>query len=205
MQKQGLVVHFDGAREQAAEIMHVPGAGRRAASAREASAGAEPFCSLFPRHIAVGCPANIPPPPAPTPRPPGRWGLHPCCRQPQEREQVLLHLEWHPAKPPTWGSLAPPGGQCGHLFPASLPAQESPAGPNALPHIPDRHRLAVHYRTRQGDQPTDSSDSFTPSPNQPCICTHRPQFCSHKTHQPRDNPANSKSSVILVLRFFISR
>ena len=34
VQKQGLVVHFDGAREQAAEIMHVPGAGRGAASAR---------------------------------------------------------------------------------------------------------------------------------------------------------------------------
>lgn len=48
--------------------MHVPGAGRRAASAREASAGAEPFCSLFPRHIALGCPANIPPPPH---QPPG--------------------------------------------------------------------------------------------------------------------------------------
>lgn len=35
VQKQGLVVHFDGAREQAAEVMHVPGAGTGAASAKE--------------------------------------------------------------------------------------------------------------------------------------------------------------------------
>lgn len=34
VQKQGLVVHFDGAGEQAAEVMHVPGAGTGAASAR---------------------------------------------------------------------------------------------------------------------------------------------------------------------------
>lgn len=40
VQKQGLVVHFDGAREQAAEIMHVPGARKGAASARKACAGA---------------------------------------------------------------------------------------------------------------------------------------------------------------------
>lgn len=34
VQKQGLVVHFDGAREQATEVVHVPGAGRGATSAR---------------------------------------------------------------------------------------------------------------------------------------------------------------------------
>lgn len=37
VQKQGLVVHFDGAREQATEVVHVPGAGRGAASAGDLS------------------------------------------------------------------------------------------------------------------------------------------------------------------------
>lgn len=35
VQKQGLVVHFDGAREQTAEVMHVPGTGAGAALAKE--------------------------------------------------------------------------------------------------------------------------------------------------------------------------
>lgn len=47
VQKQGLVVHFDGAREQAAEVMHIPGAGTGAASAKEASTGAAPSHVLF--------------------------------------------------------------------------------------------------------------------------------------------------------------
>ena len=80
VQKQGLVVHFDGAREQAAEIVHVPGAGRRAASAREAYARVQPSC-FSPEHTALGGPADSPPPPA-APRPPSTWGLHACCLQP---------------------------------------------------------------------------------------------------------------------------
>lgn len=34
VQKQGLVVHFDGAREQTTEVVHIPGAGRGATSGR---------------------------------------------------------------------------------------------------------------------------------------------------------------------------
>lgn len=77
VQKQGLAVHFDGAREQATGAMHVPGARRGAASARRGSVlETQPSCSS-PQHTALGG--------LPTPhhlhQSPGSLtlGPHPCC------------------------------------------------------------------------------------------------------------------------------